>query len=238
MIPQSAAIERQRKFYDDTSSQYDVIHSHDTDEHGWAFGYMSSMLGQLAVTSVLDVGSGTGFALLKLRQRHPEIHSIGIEPSAAQRRAGHQKGLSEADLIEGDATALPFSDQSFDLVCEFGALHHMPSPDLALVEMLRVARKAIFICDTNNFGQGGPAVRFVKQTLNSLGLWPLANWLKTFGKGYAFAEGDGIFYPYSVFSNYKLIRTRCREVHVLGLKDSTPNLYKSASHVALLGIKQ
>jgi len=86
---------------------------------------------------------------------------------------------------------LAFADGSFDLVCEFGVLHHIPRPELAISEMLRVAKKAIFISDSNNFGQGGKFSRFLKQAINALGLWPATNMIKTKGRGFTLSAGDG-----------------------------------------------
>ena len=165
-----SALEIQRNYYVETSHKYDEIHKHDRDEHGLAFAYMTAMIDFFGIGSVLDVGSGTGFALLKLKEKMPHIRTIGVEPSAAQRAIGYSKGLTTAELVDGDATKLAFPDDSFDLVCEFGALHHMPRPELAIAEMLRIARKAIFVCDSNNFGQGGKLSRFLKQVINSLGI--------------------------------------------------------------------
>ena len=104
-------------------------------------------------------------------------------------------------------------------------------------EMLRVARTAILISDRNNFGQGTPWVRAIKQAINAAGLWPLANFVKTRGKGYSITEGDGLAYSYSVFSDYDQIRAACKSVHVLNTLDAGVNPYRTAPHIALLGIK-
>jgi SAM-dependent methyltransferase len=184
----------------------------------------------------LDVGSWTGFALLKMKEKMPHVRAVGVEPSPAQRNIGYNKGLSETELVEGDAMTLEFADGSFDLVCEFGALHHIPRPDLAVSEMLRVARKAIFVCDSNNFGQGGPFSRFLKQAINTLGLWPAANLIKTRRRGYTVSDGDGVMYSYSVFTDYKQIAKRCESIHILNTASAAPNLYRTASQVALWGM--
>ena len=231
-----SGLEIQRNYYVETSHKYDEIHKHDRDEHGLAFAYMTAMIDFFGIGSVLDVGSGTGFALLKLKEKMPHIKAIGVEKSAAQRAVGHSKGLTVAELVDGDAMRLAFADDLFDLVCEFGALHHMPRPELAIAEMLRIARKAIFVCDGNNFGQGGKFSRFLKQTINALGLWPAANLIKTKGQGYTLSDGDGVMYSYSVFTNYRQISECCRAIHVLNVATSSPNLYRTAPHVALLGI--
>jgi ubiquinone/menaquinone biosynthesis C-methylase UbiE len=230
------AVEMQRAYYTETAHRYDDVHQHDCDEHGIGLAYMIGMIEFLGVGSVLDIGSGTGYVLLKLKEKAPHIRAVGVEPSLALRTIGYGKGLTETELVDGDATRLEFPDNSFDLVCEFATLHHMPRPELAISEMLRVARSAIFVSDTNNFGQGSKFSRCLKQAINALGLWPVANWLKTKGRGYAFSDGDGIAYSYSVFTNYKLISGACESVYLLNTANSTANLYRSAPHVALLGI--
>ncbi len=235
---QQNAVEIQRAYYARTAQHYDKVHLHEQSEHEFAMRFMISMIRYLGITSILDIGSGTGRCLIDVMKEVPGITAVGVEPSAALREVGYSKGLSTTQLIDGDAMSLPFADNSFDLVCEFAALHHIPAPAKAVSEMLRVARKAIFISDSNNFGQGGKLPRLFKQTLNAARLWPLTVFIKTRGKGYSVTEGDGLGYSYSVFNSYKQIRDVCESVHLLNTTDgSSPNLYRSASHVALLGIK-
>jgi ubiquinone/menaquinone biosynthesis C-methylase UbiE len=116
------------------------------------------------------LAAGRGRALLRIKEKMPNYTAVGIEPSPELRGVGHAKGLSAAQLIDGDALNLAFSDGKFDLVCEFGALHHIPEPSKAVSEMLRVSRKAIFISDCNNFGRGGKVSRLIKQAVNAVGL--------------------------------------------------------------------
>ena len=87
---------------------------------------------------------------------------------------------------------LALADELFDLVCEYAALHHIPRPGVAVREMVRVARKLVFISDLNNFGHGSKISRVVKQCLNFCGAWPIADLIKTKGKGFTISEGDGL----------------------------------------------
>ena len=148
------AVEIQRAYYARTSHRYNEMHVHEDDAHGFALRFMISVVEHLGIQSIMDIGCGTGRALLKIKKEVPNITAIGIEPSLELRKVGHSNGLSEVQIIDGDAMNLAFSDGSFDLCCEFGALHHIPVPSKAVSEMLRVSRKAIFISDCNNFGQG------------------------------------------------------------------------------------
>jgi SAM-dependent methyltransferase len=129
------------------------------------------------------------------------------------------------------------ADGSVDLVCSFALLHHVRNPDRIVSEMLRVAKKAIFISDSNNFGQGTYLARSIKQLINALGLWPAANYVKTRGKGYSVLEGDGITYSYSVFNSLPLIKQNCQTVHIVNTEPAGVNPYRTAPTVAVLGVK-
>ena len=210
----------------------------DQDEHQFALAILSAMIEYHGIKSVLDVGSGTGRALRYLKARHPGVRFVGIEPVEALRKIGHDAGLSPEELKDGDVNALAASDGEFDLVCEFAVLHHVPKPEFAVAEMLRVARKAIFISDANNFGQGGVMSRMIKQTINAFGLWRAFDWLRTGGKGYHLSTGDGLFYSYSVFNNYAQIRAACKAVYQFNTVDAGMSFPTSAPHVAILAVKK
>ena len=229
--------EIQRQYYINSAVNYDNMHLASDHEHDFSLAIMNGIISYANVTSVLDVGSGTGRVIEYLQHARPDIHAIGVEPVAELRAQGHKKGIPENRLINGDATKLQFEDGSFDLVCEFAVLHHIAKPELAVSEMLRVAKRAIFISDSNRFGQGSLLSRKLKQLIASMGLWNIANQVKTKGKGYTLSEGDGLAYSYSVFDNYDQIRKACRSVHIVNTTDAGPNLYNSAGSVALLGMK-
>jgi ubiquinone/menaquinone biosynthesis C-methylase UbiE len=234
----SEEIESQRRYYAATADRYDRAHVHDTDEHALALHVLLGVCDSLGVRSILDVGSGTGRAMLALRAKRPELRVVGIEPVEELRKIGHAKGLCESELLAGEATAMEFGDAEFDAVCAFGVLHHIRHPASAVAEMLRVARRLVFISDSNCFGQGRYAIRTLKQAINALGLWNAATFIKTWGRGYTISEGDGLAYSYSVFNDYARIRASCESVHVFNTERAGMNPYRSAGHVALLGIKQ
>ena len=227
----------QRAYYAATAQQYDKLHIEADDQHNFALAFMSSIISLYNIASVLDVGAGTGRALVALKSSFPDIRLVGLEPSGELREIAYQKGIPHESMVDGDSCSMPFKDGEFDLVCEFACLHHVPDPAKAVSEMLRVSRRAIFISDSNNFGQGSVLLRCLKQTINTFGLWRVANLIKTKGNGYSISDTDGLFYSYSVFDNYRKIRAACKSVHFLNTCDARPNLYRSSPQVALLGLK-
>ena len=206
-------------------------------EHHFSLAILLGAIDYLEARSILEIGAGTGNAMAYLKARRPALRVLGVEPARELREAAHAKGIDPQDLVSGDALDLQFETGSIDIVCAVAVLHHIQDHHQAVSEMLRVAAKAVFISDSNNFGQGGFLMRSVKQLLNAGGLWKLADWAKTRGKGYTITEGDGLVYSYSAFNDYPLLRSRCRSVHVLNTTAAGINPYRTAPDVALLGIK-
>src|ERR1035437_338899 len=121
-------IELQRDYYARTASVYEELHVQDGDEHFFALSWLAALIGHYKITSVLDVGSGTGRGLIYLKKMFPELKVVGIEPSQELRKIGYEKGLTQLELIDGDALNIALGNDSFDLVCEFGVLHHVKKP--------------------------------------------------------------------------------------------------------------
>jgi SAM-dependent methyltransferase len=72
--------EIQREYYDRTAQQYDKMHVRENDEHFLALKYVSGFLNLHNLSSVLDVGCGTGRALNFLMHRNPDVTLHGVEP--------------------------------------------------------------------------------------------------------------------------------------------------------------
>jgi len=228
----------QRNYYKKTADQYEKNHNaNEMDEHFFALACLVGLINYLKIESILDLGAGTGRSIKYLKKFFPKKKIIGIEPVKELREIAYSQGVSKEELIEGDATKLNFRNSEFDLVCEFGILHHIKNNKLVVDEMLRVSKKGIFISDSNNLGQGSMIKRSIKQILHALRLWKLVDFIKTKGKGYTISEGDGLAYSYSVFNNYHQIKSSCKSVHIINTLDADINLYRTAQHIALLGIK-
>lgn len=227
----------QADYYARTAQTYDEAQIGEQDEHQFALALLRGLIDLYGIRSVLDVGAGTGRALLTLKAAAPGLRIVGVEPSEALRDIGYSKGLKKTELMDGDGAALAFKDGEFDLVTEFGVLHHVPKPAAVVSEMLRVAARGVFISDSNRFGQGSPANRLLKRTLWKFGLWPAFIQARTRGKGYFVSEGDGLFYSYSAFDNFGLIERSCRQVHVINTSGKGEIPKHSAPSVAILGLK-
>jgi ubiquinone/menaquinone biosynthesis C-methylase UbiE len=230
------AVTRQRAYYEATANSYDTAHVE--QEHVVALHLLAAYIEIAGIKSVLDVGAGTGRAMRFLRARFPDLIIKGIEPVDGLRLKGHAQGIPETDLVGGDGATLPFADGSFDLVCEFAVLHHVPQPATVVAEMTRVAAKMIAISDCNFMGQGPGWLRQVKRGLWATGLWPVADMIKTRGKGYTYSEGDGVAYSYSVFQSLAQIQRSWGDVQIMATSPngaSAAGPLTGAGHVLLIG---
>jgi ubiquinone/menaquinone biosynthesis C-methylase UbiE len=88
---------------------------------------------------VLEVGCGTGTNLELFADAGCEVAGIDLSPSMME--LAKKKLGDHADLRLGDASQMPFADDSFDLVVSFLTIHEMPAAVRAPVmhEIARVA---------------------------------------------------------------------------------------------------
>lgn len=221
----------QRDYYRRTAEKYDQLQLETALEHHRALGWLDQLVAESGSTSLLDISSGTGGVLAHFADK--AISVIGVEPSSDLCAIGYAKGYSESQLIDGDATRLPFADSSFDIVCAFGVLHHIRDHAAAVGEMARVARLGVFISDANNFGQGSAPSRLLKQILRTAGLWRAFDWARTGGKGWHFSEGDCLFYSYSLFDDEPILRRKFGNFRWMTTRPSGRDLYRTAQSVAV-----
>ncbi len=89
----------------------------------------------------LDVGCGNG-AYTEEIIAHSQPRSIcGIDPAPGQiAYARTREGTRVAAFAVGDAEALPYPDETFDVVTMGLVIAFVPHPERALAEMLRVTR--------------------------------------------------------------------------------------------------
>src|SRR5689334_8420081 len=91
--------------------------------------------------SLLDVACGSGQVALVAARRGLDVRGCDIATNsiAAARGRAKSEGLSAA-FEEGDAEALPYEDERFDIVTSmFGAMF-APRPDLVARELMRVCK--------------------------------------------------------------------------------------------------
>lgn len=105
------------------------------DEYRWAsLWHQITEVENLKPDKVLEIGPGPGIFKNISRLIGINVETIDLDPD-----------LNPDHL--GSATSLPFADASYDVVCAFQMLEHLPYQEslIALKEMVRVARRSVVI---------------------------------------------------------------------------------------------
>lgn len=128
-------------------------------------GFFRAMARELALEPgdvLLDVGCGAGDFLAGHAShvgRVAGLDASDIQLDLARRRLAERIAAGTAEVVKGDAEALPWEDGHFSVVTSQYCLKFLPHPERALREMWRVlrpgGRAAVTLCDTDQGGWGG-----------------------------------------------------------------------------------
>ena len=93
--------------------------------------------------TVLDVAAGTGHLARTLAPLVHQVVAVDLTPEmlAAGKQQADAAGIENVLFERGDAAALPYLDDSFDLVVSRFAIHHFSEPATQTAEMIRVCRR-------------------------------------------------------------------------------------------------
>lgn len=92
--------------------------------------------------SWLDVGCGNGAFTEEIISHAAPSEVCGVDPSPEQlQHAQRRPQVAQTQYLLGDAEALPFADQYFDVAAMALAISFVPNPLQAAQEMKRVSRK-------------------------------------------------------------------------------------------------
>ena len=91
---------------------------------------------------VLEIGCGQGAGARIIHDLFNPREYVGVDldPRMIMRARKNAGTLPNTRFVEGDVSCLAFSDASFDLVIDFGIVHHIPNWREALAEIGRVLK--------------------------------------------------------------------------------------------------
>jgi len=99
---------------------------------------------------LLEVPVGTGVLTMPVYKELPSADITCLDYSADMMGAAQKKaeaaGIKNITFRQGDVGALPFPDESFDLVLSLNGFHAFPDKDAAFRETCRVLKKGGVFC--------------------------------------------------------------------------------------------
>jgi len=134
---------------------------------------------------VLEIGPGPGAATAWLRERVASLTALESDaPAAARLAARYPDGNIAIDT--GDATQMPYADESFDSVASFTMLHHVPDAAAQyriLAEALRVLRPGGTLVGSDSLASTGLHHFHADDTYNPVDPATMLVWLRALGFG-------------------------------------------------------
>jgi SAM-dependent methyltransferase len=135
------------RYHDGAAHGYDAKWGIDFGEigRGQVLGKVRKALGHRPerYARALEIGAGTGYFTLNLLQAGVVVDAVctDISPGMLETLAANARALQlDVETVVTDAEALPFADESFDLVLGHAVLHHLPNLRRAFSELHRVTR--------------------------------------------------------------------------------------------------
>jgi ubiquinone/menaquinone biosynthesis C-methylase UbiE len=99
---------------------------------------------------LLEVPVGTGVLTMPVYKELPDADITCLDYSVDMMQAAKQKadyaGIKNVTFLQGDVGALPFEDESFDIVLSLNGFHAFPDKDAAYRETYRVLKKGGAFC--------------------------------------------------------------------------------------------
>ncbi|MBI4786283.1 MAG: class I SAM-dependent methyltransferase [Chloroflexi bacterium] len=101
---------------------------------------------------MLDVSTGAGHTALAFAPHVARVIAADLTPQMLDtaRKLAHEREITNVEFKPADAHALPFDDNTFDLVTNRIALHHYSDARKAISELARVCKPGMLVALTDN----------------------------------------------------------------------------------------
>jgi ubiquinone/menaquinone biosynthesis C-methylase UbiE len=129
----------------------------------WALGEVD--LGD----DVIEVGPGYGATTDVLSTLAAHLTSVEIDPDLAAMLRERFADSTSVEIVDGDATALPYDDEKFTGAACFTVLHHVPTVDLQdrlFAEVARVLRPGAALVASDSLANDALAAHHEDDTYN------------------------------------------------------------------------
>ncbi|MFO8114090.1 MAG: class I SAM-dependent methyltransferase [Halorubrum sp.] len=164
------------------------------DRHWHTAKHVLARMPVEAGDAVLDLGTGSGYALRALRERGIG-RAYGLD--GAPEMAGNARSYTDDDAVGflvGDFDALPFADDSLDHVFSMEAFYYAADPRNTLREIRRVLKPGgTFYCAVNYYAENEASHAWQDNIAVEMTLWSREEYREAFrDAGLYVAEQDNV----------------------------------------------
>jgi demethylmenaquinone methyltransferase/2-methoxy-6-polyprenyl-1,4-benzoquinol methylase len=150
-----------RRLFDTIADRYDLI------TRLLSYGQDRRWKARLAAMApreagrALDLASGTGDIAFALAERGWRVAALDLTHRMLELARGKPSAAAALGFVTADMMALPFSDETFDLVTTGYGIRNVPTIDPALAEIQRVLRPGGLLLSLDFNRPSNPAMRAV-----------------------------------------------------------------------------
>jgi ubiquinone/menaquinone biosynthesis C-methylase UbiE len=149
MLESRVIHEKVKEQFGPVAEQYTRSRTHANAEE---LARLVALVGPAPGDRVLDVATGAGHTALAFAPHVAEVVAFDLTPAMLEEvaRNAARLGLRNITTRLGTAEALPFADQSFEIVTVRIAAHHFAGIERAIAEMARVVKTGgrVLVADT------------------------------------------------------------------------------------------
>jgi ubiquinone/menaquinone biosynthesis C-methylase UbiE len=130
-----------------TLVDYDQYGSDGFSEQLYFFAAKDTILSTTGKRNILEIGCGIGVGLNFLSRLNASAHFTGLDlsPAAIERAKASYARNDSVKFVQGDAEALPFPDESFDVVLNVESSHNYPNLTSFYCEAARILKKGGYL---------------------------------------------------------------------------------------------
>lgn len=131
--------DKHQEFFDKLAEEWDLMFTAEDMER---LNHIVDQIGVKEKMNILDLGCGTGILFDILRRKVGSDGSVtGVDFSFEMaQKALRNFPFPNVNVVDTDATSLPFADESFDMITAFSAFPHFSNQQKALDEAHRVLK--------------------------------------------------------------------------------------------------